>query len=443
MKSKYFKNFLLVFFFLLAKITFAEELKVSKKIKEVMLLDIHSSINPATFNYLNEGLIKAHSQGVDLLLIRLNTPGGLVSTTKDIMTLLASASLPVVIWIGPEGASATSAGAIISSAAHFLYMANGSNIGAATPIEVSGDIKSKDLRAKAINDLKSSVRSLSEMRNRNAQAFEAMIEKASSFDTQESLKEKVIDGIASSEKEVVDSLQGKIWKHGDQSYTLEIVDPKIVEFEMDLGQKMLNILSHPELAYIFFILGAFFIYFELQAPGGYVAGGIGFFSLILSGIGLQVLPLNFGALGLIVLSFMLFILELYVTSFGLLTISGLASLIAGSLFLYRSENSYIELGLPIIISTVSGIALFVIFIALYWWKEGKKKKMESDVGNKLVGKTAQVIASLPSEVTGSYLFHVKVNGEMWKAICLEICEEGDWVSVTKGPSSELILEIKK
>lgn len=443
MLVKILHNFLLFFAIIFSTLVIGQENLNVKKIKSVLLFDIHSTINPATFNYLNEGMKKAKSQGVDLLLIKLNTPGGLVSTTKDIISLLASSSIPVAVWVGPDGASATSAGALISASAHFLFMAPGTNIGAATPIDSGGDIKSVDLRAKSINDLKALVRALSEARGRNPEAFEAMIETAASFSSKQALEKKLIDAIVSSEIEVVKSLNKKNWKDGAVSFSLEIDNPVLTEYDMDIGQRTLNTLSHPELAYILFILGALLVYFELQSPGGYIAGGIGFLSLILSGIGLQVLPLNFGALGLIVLAFILFIMELYITSFGLLTLGGLISLITGSLFLYRSDNSYVELGLPVIISTVMGIAIFVILIALYWWKEEKKKKIENDVGNKLVGKMAQIIASLQSEKSGIYLYHVKVSGEMWKATCQSSCEIGDWVSVIKGPSSELILEVSK
>lgn len=437
------KKIILFFYCFNISLLFAEVSIPVFKIKEVQILDCSSTINPATFNYLKEGLAKAKEKGMGLVLIKLNTPGGLVSTTKDIVSLIASSSLPIVIWIGPEGASATSAGAIISSASPFLMMAQGTNIGAATPVEAGGDIVSKDLKSKATNDLKALVRSLAQTHGRNGEAFEEMIVSAKSFDNKQALEQKVIEGLANSEIEVVRALHQKKWRSHKEEYILDTSEAILREFEMDLGQKILNTLAHPQLSYIFFILGAMLLYFELQAPGGFVAGGVGLLSLILSGIGFQVLPLNFGALGLIILSFVLFILELYVTSFGLLTMGGLASLTFGSLFLFRSENSYLELGLPVIISTVLGIAFFISFILFYWWREDKKNKVQSDVGNKMEGKSAQISSFLSHAQDGKFYYFVKINGEMWKAEVSEECQIGDWVSVVKGPSSELILSVKK
>ena len=177
------------------------------EVKNILYLQIDSSINLATFNYLDSALAKAKLDGDDAILIRLNTPGGLVSTTKKILTLIGDSDIPFIVWIAPEGASATSAGAIISSAAHALYMSEGTNIGAATPIGLSGDLpggESKntkditptpaggDLRKKAINDLVALVQSLSEARKRNATLFGEMVSEGKSFKAHEAFEKKQI-----------------------------------------------------------------------------------------------------------------------------------------------------------------------------------------------------------------------------------------------------------
>ncbi|MCO4795647.1 MAG: ATP-dependent Clp protease proteolytic subunit, partial [Bacteriovoracaceae bacterium] len=190
----------------------------SLEIHKIIQLDIESSINPATFNYLSQGFIQAKKNKSDMILVTMNTPGGLVTTTKKILTLFGDSNTPVVVWIKPEGASATSAGAIIASGAHGLYMSEGTNIGAATPIQMSGDIKQKDMKSKAINDLVALVQSLAETRGRNAKLFGEMIEKASSFKSKEAAEKNLIDGIANTESELIEKLDGRIFHIKGQDY---------------------------------------------------------------------------------------------------------------------------------------------------------------------------------------------------------------------------------
>ncbi len=297
---------LFLFFSLVSSILFASEpvFIEQRSVEKIIRLDINSSINPATYSYLKAGFQEAKENEFGAILITLNTPGGLVSTTKEILTLFGDSDLPVIVWIRPEGASATSAGAIISSGAHMLYMSDGTNMGAATPIEMSGDIKQTDARSKAINDLVALVQSLAQTRGRNADLFAEMIEKASSFKSKEALEKKLIDGIANSTKDIRELSHHRVIKIKGKQVKLEFRDAQIISFGMDLGQKLLDILANPSTAYILFVIGAGLIYLELQAAGGFIAGGVGVVCLLLAGIGFQVLPLNFGALGLIVLSFL-------------------------------------------------------------------------------------------------------------------------------------------
>ena len=258
--------------------------------------------------------------------------------------MIGKSSIPVIIRVYPEGASATSAGAIISSSAHILLMSPGSNIEAATPINSDGDIKNKDVRNKTVNDLVALVSSLSEARGRSVTSFKEMVEKASSFSAEEALKKNIIDGIVSSEAEIKKVLDGLEIVFQGEKMNLRLDDKlTFIDLPMDLGQKILSFFANPSFAYILFIIGAVLIYFELQAAGGFIAGSLGAVCLILAAIGFQVLPLNLGAMGLIVLSFILFFLEVYITSYGLLAFAGLASLIFGSLFLFRTNDSLMDI----------------------------------------------------------------------------------------------------
>lgn len=417
---------LLLFF---SSITMASTYTVDK----ITQLEINSSINPATLNYIKTNITKA-SQG-EVILIKLNTPGGLVSTTKDIMTDIGASKVPIIIWVYPEGASATSAGAIIASSAHILLMGQGTNIGAATPIGLGKDIEQADARNKAINDLVANVSALSELRNRNADAFSKMISEAKSYTANEALKLKIIDSIVSSDSELIKFLDQRNVKVGANFLKLSLKEN--VQFnivEMDAGQALLDILANPSFAYILFMLGAALLYFEFQAPGGFIAGGLGVGCLIFAGIGFQVLPLNFGSFGLIVLAFVLFVMEIYITSYGLLSLAGLASLIAGSLFLFRSDDGYLELQTSMILSTVSAVVLIMGSIAYMFYRDSKRDKSSFDIANK---------HGHVSKLLEFSRYQIKVSGEIWNAICEESLDIGDEVVVVEQLKNELTLKVKK
>lgn len=407
----------------------------TRQLDRILRMDINSSINPATLSYLRAGFEEARTEDYQAILITMNTPGGLVSTTKDILTLFGDSDLPVVVWIRPEGASATSAGAIIAAGAHVLFMSDGTNIGAATPIEMSGDIKQQDARSKAINDLVALVQSLAETRGRNQKLFGEMIEKASSFKAQEASDKKLIDGVVNTVAELKLALNGKKVKVKGKEIELKTSAPEIISFGMDLGQKLLDILANPTTAYILFVLGAGLIYLEMQAPGGFIAGSLGAVALIMAGIGFQILPLNFGALGLIILAFVLLIMEIYVTSYGVLTLGGVASLIAGSLFLFRSDDAYLHLSHSVIFSTVAAIGCFIGLIA--WVMVRDRMHQHQTSFNNTIGQTATILGVLEEGV-----YQVRANGEIWRARGTQGLKSGEHVLVTEQDDAHMELKIQ-
>jgi len=407
-------------------------------VEKILKIEINSSINPATLNYVNSAFAKAHHESFDAILMMLNTPGGLVSTTKEILTAIGKSEKPVIVWIGPDGASATSAGAIIASGAHLLLMSNGTNIGAATPVELGGDIKEKDLRSKAINDLIALVEGLSHARGRNSNAFKSMVKEANSFSDQQALDKKIIDGMANNYSDLQKILQQKEIHLLGKSLVLKSQNPTIQEFSMDMGQKFLDVLASPQLTYIFMILGFALLYFELQAPGGFIAGSIGAIFLVLAGIGFQVLPLNWGAASLILLAFILFLLEIWITSYGLLAIAGLASLISGSLFLFRTDQAYLDIGIGVIISISTAIAAFLIFLGYFLFRDHKnKQKVHYD----LIDQTGVVIEVLPDKWHGQFQYNLKIHGEIWKAVSPNSFSAGQEVTVKGHKKDDLLLEI--
>lgn len=443
------KNIHFTLFIILLLIThlFSSTLKADEKsqnpdyrISKTLEMTVNSSINPATFNYLKMGFERASKEGFNLIIIKLNTPGGLVSTTKEILTLFGSSNIPVIVWIAPEGASATSAGAIIASGSHLLYMSNGTNIGAATPINMGGDIEQKDLRKKAVNDLVALVKSLSETRNRNGELFAEMVKNASSFTAKDANEKNLINGIANSNEELFELIKGESINLKGKNIKLIIKNNQIVEHEMDLGQKILNIFANPSMAYILFIIGAALIYLELQAPGGFVAGALGALSLILAGIGFQVLPLNWGAFGLIIVAFVLFVAEAYITSYGILSLAGIGALIVGSLFLFRTDNAYMKMSTSVIISTALGIGVFLAIVAYLIVKDAFSKRPKDFFTHK--GKKGLVVEKLPKESEEYHLYRVKISGEIWKARSKQEIEINKECTVLEQDKESLLLTVE-
>ncbi|EQC44880.1 nodulation protein NfeD [Bacteriovorax sp. Seq25_V] len=409
---------ILIWIYILFSITYANE---THSINNFLRLEIDSSINPATLNYIQ---YNTQQKEYDAIILSINTPGGILSTTKEIITTLSKTNKPIIVWIGPSGASATSAGAIIASSAHLIYMAEGTNIGAATPISTTGDLdKKSDMRQKAVNDIKALVRAQAQKNFRNYKPFEDMITTAQSYSANEAIDLKIVNGIANSIDEVILNLQGKEIHLDSQTVNLKVLGSyKIIDAHMDLGQKVLNILSDPSLAYILFLLGAALLYIEFQAPGGYISGSVGVVSLIIAAIGMQVLPLNAGALALILCAVVLLILEVYITSFGLLTIAALACLIFGSLFLYRTDDSYLSLSLGIIMSVVSAIGVFISLVLYVILKS--QKNIGKQLFNQIDGEEGVVISHLSDT-----LYSIKIKGEIWKASSKIGLNGGDKVRV--------------
>ena len=410
-------------------------------LRKILDTSIDSPITPAILSYLEEACRHASEQNFDALLIRLNTPGGLLSTTREILTLIGESPIPVIVWVTPGGASATSAGAIISSGAHLLFMAEGSNIGAATPIMASGENLGKgDLKEKAINDLVALVQSLAGLWGRNGSLYKEMVINAASYTATEAKEKKIIDGLANSREELIFQLSEKTLTLQGQKLRLRPLQPLFDSFPMDTGQKLLNILADPNLSYILFILGACLLWLEMQAAGGFIAGSLGGLCLVLSGIGLHVIPVNFGAMGLILFGLIFLVLEAFIASFGILTISGIASLLAGSLFLFRTDEAYIGVSISLMIATALSLGLFVAAMGLFWFRDREKYRQPEDYYS-LKGGRGSVIKALPEAKNGIYYYQVKIAGEVWNARSERRYRPGDPCSILGKKPGELLLLI--
>lgn len=425
---------------LFAEETAPEKIKIIS-VENVYRMDVNGSINPATKSYLGQGFKKAAKNDVDLILISMNTPGGLVTTTKDILQLFGESEIPVAMWVRPQGASATSAGAILASGSHLLYMSEGTNMGAATPVQMGGDIEQEDARNKAVNDLVALVKSLAEAMGRDAEGFELMISEGKSFTASEALEKNLINGIVNRQDELWPLIDGSTVAIKGERVLIEVPStPRVETIQMDPGQLLLNFFANPITAYILFLLGAALLYFEFQSPGGFIAGGLGLICLLLAGIGFQVLPLNVGALTLICLGFIFFLLELYITSYGIFSIAGIISLITGSLFLYRTEDSYIEVSTPVILSSLGGVIAFIGVMIYIVFRD--QKNVGKEHFNDLSHRLGQVTGELPPVEEGLFYYQVKVSGEIWKARSKTQLNTGDRCRVIAQDHRDIILDIE-
>ncbi len=404
-------------------------------IHEMSYFQIQSAITPATYDYLSTQFKKVPEHS--LIIIKMNTPGGLVSTTKEIISMMAQDKNPVAIWITPESASAASAGAIIASGAHFILMAPGTIMGAATPVGVNGDLKESDGRRKAMNDLKSLVRSLSLERNRPGHPFELMVEKAESYTAQEALNEKIIDGIAVNQKEIVGLLKDREFKFHGKMTKIHFSDALTSKsYEPSSAQKILDNLSNPNTAYILFLIGMALVFFEFQAPGGYIAGAVGFCLMLISGMAFQVLPLDWGAFGMMIIGLFLFIVELYVTSYGALFIGGVIFFGLGSLFLFQHHSGFISVQYSIIYSALAGVLTAIGCMFIYLWREKKKPQIGKNFF--LPENAAGIVMSKKENI-----YQVKVRGEIWNATSVDELMINEEILVEKVDPKKLLVQIKR
>jgi len=405
-------------------------------INELGFLSVNSAITPATYDYLKHNFSSLPKS--TLIVLKLNTPGGLVSTTKDIITMASREKRPFIVWITPEGASAASAGSIIASAAHFIFMSPGTNMGAATPVGLGDDIKETDGRKKAMNDLTALVRSLSVSRGRPSEPFEKMITDAESYTSNESLKLGIVDAIVSTQDDMLSKLNSKLINIDGEQTQLVINQNVLSKFyEPTIGQRILEVIANPSTAYILFLIGVALIYFEMQAPGGYIAGTFGVCFLILAGIAFQVLPLDWGSMGLIIAGIFLLVLELYVVSYGLLGIAGIAAFVMGSLFLFHGDTGFISVQYNVIFSALAGVLITSGLLIWFLWKEKKKIKTGQDFFLP-VGASGIILSKISDQE-----YQVKVRGEIWRAFADERFQINDTVHVSEVDTNKLIIRIKR
>lgn len=401
----------------------------------IHVLRINGSINPTTYDYLKHEIAVADEANAQAVIFEMNTPGGLLEATRGIVTEFLNAKVPIIVYVAPQGSRAASAGVFITMAAHIAAMAPGTNIGAAHPVSGQGEMDSV-MSGKVTNDAAAFIRSISEKRKRNVKWAEEAVRNSVSITETEALNEHVIDFIASNRRALLDSLDGRKIVIEQDTITLATTSAQIVEREMSWQYDILNILSDPNISYILFLIGIYGLFFELYNPGSVFPGVAGAIALILALYSMQTLPINYAGLALIIVGIILFLLEIKITSYGLLSIGGVIALFLGSIMLYQTDGpmEFVEVSLGVIIPLVIFTALFFFFVIGAGLKAQQRKVTTGESG--IVG--AEAIAMTHLNPTGQ----VRLQGEMWAAESVSgKIEKNSKVIVTEIHG--LLLKVKK
>ena len=396
---------------------------------DVYIVRIADAISPGTAEFIKSGIKKAEENKAVCIIIELDTPGGLAESMRIIVQSILASRVPVVVFVAPSGSRAASAGVMITMAADVAAMAPGTNIGAAHPVGAGGkDIDGK-MSEKVINDMVAQAKSVAEKRGRNAKWVEDAIRESVSVTETEALEENIIDLIAKDTDDLIRQLNGREIK--DRG-VLKLDDAKKVVLAETLRTKILKTISNPNIAYILMMIGLAGLYFELSHPGAIFPGVIGGISLILAFFALQTLPVNYAGILLIVLAIIFFIMEMKITSYGLLSVAGIVSLLLGSLMLFEGDTPGIKLSLQVLLPTIILISAFFVAVAGLVFRAQMSKPATGSRG--LVGEIGIVKKALTPEGK------VFVHGELWNARAKEALDENAKVRVVKVVN--LILEVE-
>ncbi len=398
--------------------------------EQVILVEISGPVTPAMASYFERAVETAEEQAADAVVIVLDTPGGSVDVTLEIVQTFRNASVPVIVYIGPEGAQAASAGSIITAAGHAAVMAPGTVIGAASPVDSSGADIEETLFRKITEDLKATMRNLTARRGEDAvNLAELMIEEARAVTASEAFEAGLIDAVASDLPDLLNQVDGLEVAVGDREVTLNTAGAAIDELPINFVERLLHALSNPLLIGILLTIGVQAILIELSSPGGWVAGFVGVLSLGMALYGLGTLPANFLGLGLIAVAFVLLILEVKTPATGALAIAGAATFLVGLLVLFNSpgtpEFARISLAGAIAITTFT-TAFFIFLVTKALQAQGKQPSTGQEG---LIGLVGPVRGELKPAVDGSYRGTVLVHGEIWRASSDEAVDKGERVVV--------------
>ncbi|TAJ87154.1 nodulation protein NfeD [bacterium] len=373
----------------------------------VDLIVIDGGINPAVDDFIRESIARARSKGARALIVQLDTPGGLLTSTRSIVKEILGSPVPVIVYVAPSGAGAGSAGVFITMAAHIAAMAPGTNIGAAHPVAGGGQEVKGVMGEKIENFTASFSETIAQKRGRNTEWAIQAVRRSVSITEKEALKKNVIDIVAKDVDDLLSQAEGKKVDLDGREQVLSLRGVRVERFEMGLKQKIINTLSDPNIAYLLLMAGILGIYMEFSHPGVVFPGVAGGIALLLALTSFQILPINYAGLLLILLGITLLVGEAFLPSFGVLGIGGAISLGLGSLLLFDTESSDLVVDRSIIVTAVATLSAFILLIGYLVFKSQKRKPTLGLEG--LIGEIGEVRVKL--DPAGKIFVH----GEYWNA----------------------------
>lgn len=389
----------------------------------VHVLTADGVINPVMANYIERGIEQAEDRDAVAVVVRLDTPGGLDSSMRDIVQTINNADVPVIVYVAPSGARAASAGTFITMAGHVAAMAPNTAIGAAHPVGGGGEDIEGDLGDKVENDAVAYIRGIAELRDRNADWAERAVRRSVSVPENEAVELNVVDLVAPTTEQLLEAVDGRTVRLADERQVrLETAGAPLRENDMTLVEEFLLLLSDPNIAFILLSIGSLALVIEVFNPGALVPGITGAIALLLAFFSLGTLPVNWAGVALIVLAFVLLVAEVFVPSFGALGIGGIVALAFGGLLLTTSDNPEFEVDLWLVVGMPAVIG--AAFAALVLFVFSSRHRAIAVGAEALIG--AEAIARSPLAPKGTVL----VRGERWRASSDEPIGEGDRVVVT-------------
>jgi membrane-bound serine protease (ClpP class) len=452
-------------FLLLAGFVFAQETDTGRR---AYILTVDDAIGPATRDHIVRNITLAEKDGVEVVVLRLNTPGGLDASMRDIIRKILAAEVPVVTWVAPAGSRAASAGTYILYASHVAAMSPATNLGSATPVQIGGGEsdkspsswerardalkKSRDgdegvnateepknlpddaMGRKVVNDAVAYIKGLAERHGRNAEWAERAVREAVSLTASEALQQGVVDVVASSLPELLEAIDGREVRMESGTRTLQTASLTTIEIETDWRTELLAIITNPTLAYLLLMVGIYGLILEGYNPGSLVPGVIGGICLLLALYAFQILPVNYAGLALILLGMALIGVELFVPAFGILGIGGIIAVVAGSVILFEGDMPEFRVNTAVIAGMGAGSAL--VFGGVVWVAARTLRRPRQSVRESMSGLEAEAI----QDFTDGF-GRVHLRGEDWAARCAHPVRKGDKVRVIALEDEGLVLSV--
>ena len=402
-------------------------------------LEIDGAINPVKVRYLERALQQAEDSGAQLLIIRLNTPGGLLDSTREMVELQLESEVPTVVYVAPGGSQAGSAGTFLTAAANFAVMAPGTNIGAATPVSATGGDLGETMASKLTNDAAALIRSIAEERGRNAAKLEETVRRGASFTATEAAELGIVDFIATDEEDLLQQLNGRVVKTRSSEWALETADLNVENLDKNTLEHFLEFLANPDVAFLLLTIGGLAVVIELFNPGMIVPGVVGAILLILAFLALGSLPVNWAGVALIALAMVLGFLETQVTGFGVLGVGAAVCLILGGFLLFAQFGdpsptlSPISVNPFLVVATAGSLVAGLLYLVWTIRKSNRQELGEDEVH--LVGRVGTVITELAPRGV------VRMEDGNWTAVADDdrVIGEGEKVIVVQMDS--LILTV--